>query len=483
MKIYKNIGSKERLFEMMERVNKIDVNEYMSTNNLNSKSVLEFAFDELASKKLKVKQSNIQTNDENTYVELLCLDNNGNNITFVFKSNATEGEQDGVYNVNNVTLASFTFDDASTGESVELNEDDLKEFNAKYSNQLFDVVDDYLDYESPEPEIDEEYENAIRKIDSYEPKTNENNINFAELGTDKQITKLDPQQKQYVIITALHNVNDRLENMGMSHADLTHDEFRQQIKDEAIRLFQEYLTTGNEGGSLNEKKDGTDYPDPIGQKFKSKSKYPKPKKKPIKTVNIDENEPSTPQEYAFQKKYGDDWKELDSIHEDDNVGQNDDNNEPDTKYSEPEVKELEDEKEKVGDVLGGGLGDDKSPKEFDTQQIVMGVQVELEHTNDPMIAMEIAIDHLTEIPDYYTRLKKMEDNAENEINGSEESDKSEEEMEDILLGYEPKNVGDEMDEELIDYQDDLIKDLPDITKIEVPVGLGKTGSIKKPKEI
>ena len=41
----------------------------------------------------------------------------------------------------------------------------------------------------------------------------------------------------------------------------------------------------------------------------------------------------------------------------------------------------------------------------------MGIKVEKEHTDKPGLAEEIAMDHLTEMPDYYTRLKKMEEKA------------------------------------------------------------------------
>lgn len=41
----------------------------------------------------------------------------------------------------------------------------------------------------------------------------------------------------------------------------------------------------------------------------------------------------------------------------------------------------------------------------------MGIEVEKEHTDDEEIAKRIALDHLKEFPDYYTRLKKMEDEA------------------------------------------------------------------------
>lgn len=60
------------------------------------------------------------------------------------------------------------------------------------------------------------------------------------------------------------------------------------------------------------------------------------------------------------------------------------------------------------DKIPGGLADDADPKDFDPEQISMGIKVEMEHTSDPKIALEIAMDHLTEDPKYYTKLKKME---------------------------------------------------------------------------
>lgn len=41
-------------------------------------------------------------------------------------------------------------------------------------------------------------------------------------------------------------------------------------------------------------------------------------------------------------------------------------------------------------------------------QLKMGAKIEMEHTNDSDVAMEIALDHLNEMPDYYTKLIKME---------------------------------------------------------------------------
>ena len=63
------------------------------------------------------------------------------------------------------------------------------------------------------------------------------------------------------------------------------------------------------------------------------------------------------------------------------------------------------------DQVAGGKGDLAEPSDFEVDQIKQGVEVEMEHTDDPYIALEIVLDHLTEADDYYTRLTKMESEA------------------------------------------------------------------------
>ena len=70
--------------------------------------------------------------------------------------------------------------------------------------------------------------------------------------------------------------------------------------------------------------------------------------------------------------------------------------------------------------IGEALGIDWS--KFDVEQYRMGLDVELEHglvdphtnvtNDDPMMTGKIALAHLNEFPDYYTRLEKMEKEAE-----------------------------------------------------------------------
>jgi hypothetical protein len=53
-------------------------------------------------------------------------------------------------------------------------------------------------------------------------------------------------------------------------------------------------------------------------------------------------------------------------------------------------------------------------KTFNNKELKHGVKIEKEHTNSPTVAIAIAKDHLSEIPDYYDRLEKMENQAKKE---------------------------------------------------------------------
>jgi len=75
-----------------------------------------------------------------------------------------------------------------------------------------------------------------------------------------------------------------------------------------------------------------------------------------------------------------------------------------TEFVDQEIEGLHERKDK----LHGGLADKKDPSEFDPEQLKAGTKVEREHTDDPHIAQEIAMDHLSEDPNYYKKLKKVE---------------------------------------------------------------------------
>jgi hypothetical protein len=76
-----------------------------------------------------------------------------------------------------------------------------------------------------------------------------------------------------------------------------------------------------------------------------------------------------------------------------------------------------DEARRIGEEIG--IEWESAP--FDVEQFRIGLQVELEHgrhdsrTNvtddDPITTGKIALAHLNEFPDYYTRLEQMEEEA------------------------------------------------------------------------
>ena len=73
--------------------------------------------------------------------------------------------------------------------------------------------------------------------------------------------------------------------------------------------------------------------------------------------------------------------------------------------------------------IGEQLGIDWS--KFEVEEYRMGLDVELEHglvdphtnvtNDDPIMTGKIALAHLNEFPDYYTRLDKMEKEAEGKL--------------------------------------------------------------------
>ena len=74
--------------------------------------------------------------------------------------------------------------------------------------------------------------------------------------------------------------------------------------------------------------------------------------------------------------------------------------------------------------VGAEIGIDWETAPFDVEQFRMGMDVELEHgrhdpaTNvtddDPVTTGKIALAHLNEFADYYTRLDRMEEQAKRE---------------------------------------------------------------------
>lgn len=169
MKIFNESGSKERFNEMFERVAKTRINE-----SLDAGTVLELAFKELRERKLNIINQRTYSTNTNSYIEIVGTDRGNNSITFTFKVMADEDLQDGVYNITDAIVTSFTFDSQDQQDSVVIDENGLTNFSQGHKNEIIEIVSEYVDFEDNEPDMTEELQNAINKIDSYNIDVNDN---------------------------------------------------------------------------------------------------------------------------------------------------------------------------------------------------------------------------------------------------------------------------------------------------------------------
>ena len=83
-----------------------------------------------------------------------------------------------------------------------------------------------------------------------------------------------------------------------------------------------------------------------------------------------------------------------------------------------------DDKDEIARILKNiGFEEENESELKESDQLVMGIEIEKEHTDNPEEAKKIALDHLKEDPKYYTKFKRMEagacDDVENESKTNE----------------------------------------------------------------
>jgi len=61
----------------------------------------------------------------------------------------------------------------------------------------------------------------------------------------------------------------------------------------------------------------------------------------------------------------------------------------------------------LGSLIGGGFSKGKE-FDYDPKEMEMGMKVEAEHTDNPLLVHKIVLDHLKEHSDYYTKLTSLE---------------------------------------------------------------------------
>jgi len=101
-------------------------------------------------------------------------------------------------------------------------------------------------------------------------------------------------------------------------------------------------------------------------------------------------------------------------------------------------------------INGDGKGKNTNINSLDRSQLVVGVTVEIEHGHELNRAMSVAVDHLTEKPDYYSILVKSGlvdepkalELAKKYLGIDLTTKPKDEELTNKLLGFEPFNTED-----------------------------------------
>lgn len=398
MNIKGKAGSKERLLEMMQGVNKVTINESAWQERLNN--TVSDAFQKLKSGALKIDQGGsnraiMQSVDDKSYVGINGYDAQGNAYNFNFRIEATEGDQDGVGYVNDVVLEEFSYTNPQGQKVFDVNEDDLRDFNNQHGSELYDVIEGYMDTDT---QAGEELDEEIKKKEESDP-----------YGGSSQ---------------------DYQDHMGYGDEKPVNSKLR--VKASELEKF------------INENENGEDLIKKNFKRLTSDLEFSKMAKAYENLLRMKKNEYKTKKSTQFALSslrdliadYLREDKELDVSAEDVQNFFADWLSRYSKIFSEQQetpaldVSDVDDD----GDKLEGGLGDESDVEDFDPDQIIKGIEVEMEHTKDPQVALEITMDHLRELPDYYTRLEKMEKSGKENI-GYEKDDETDE-LADTLLGYD-----------------------------------------------
>jgi hypothetical protein len=441
-----------------------------------TQQILNTAFQKLKSGALEMDQggshsSASQSINDKTYVGINGFDSQKNMYNFNFEVIGSETDQDGVLNIVDVELERFYYQDSGGMQKIELDQDDLREFNQKHdSGELYDAIEKYIDVDiEASDDLTEVFNWSIDKKEESDPfggarQKYQDGMGYGdEKPVNPELRVKAPELEKFVRERSQPERKEDFEGEELLKSKYTHlnsdMEFKkmalayenllnlQKNKHRAKYVTQEALSSlRNMITQYLQDEKGLNVRDEDVQNFFTQfvSKYGS-------VVTEEENE-EIPYDARAKKQADKDMSKSDYLEIPDDL-------KFDIDFADDKmVAENEDEPEKpvpTGDVdrLQGGLGDDAEVEQFDPQQILKGMEVEMEHTDDPRIALEIAMDHLMELPDYYTRLDKMEKEGEADFDGNDNELKkyeddlkdADEELKDNILGFDIKtpNVKDE----------------------------------------
>jgi len=421
-------GSKNRLFEMMQGVTKENIHENSWQEGLNN--TLKTAFEKLKTDALTMKQggsytSKIQSTDDTSYIGINGYDSEGNMYNFNFRIEATEGEQDGVGYVNDVVLERFYYQNPQGEKVFDVNEDDLKEFNQQYGAELYDVVEKYIDSNELDETINkkedsqpyggskQKYQDGMGYGDE-KPVNSKLRTKASEL--EKFVKEDEPKKwgedgkfKDFDgVMKFVKEENDENENIEGDGEYIIKKNFKRLLSDiEFSKMAQAYENLLKMKKSEYREKESTQTA--LSSLRNLISEY----LREVRGLNVTQEDVQNFFENYLQK-----FTSVVSENEEENS-----ENIPDEEVPALDVDDVDDD----GDKLEGGLGDHANVMDFDPEQILKGIEVEMEHTKDPKISLEITMDNLAKDPNYYnidgesepTQLPDIDNDENNNISKNE----------------------------------------------------------------
>ena len=416
MKVHNQSGSKERLFEIFQKVNKTiikesnsDINETFDVPVVDDKAYLDKGGDQPAEKE--------QPNKYDGGVDYPAID----------KLKTKDKSLDKIVNENTIP------------------------------NQIYKLKDElWNEYKVLDQSINNGYEGVINKWKFIE-KDVSGNLHYSNLG--------NPEVVWNFLEKSLEPINDNsmseLDEISMSGlkgaANFVGNSIGQGVKNKynqaktSVNNFVDDTKKSYQKGAGNSQ---------IGKLQKSAQKFGDDFGKLLTKVNT--RAVKAGEEEIKPRQIG--MVILNAIEKSYSSGQSGGSNVDLSRFRMQE--EFEEEIDQNDEILVGGVGDGAEPTDFDSIQILKGLEIEMEHTSNPREALEITMDHLTEIPDYYDRLGDMEDEAgvepefeenqeEEELDGIEFEENQGDNSANVLLDpslywvddYAPKKLGDDINED------------------------------------
>ena len=396
MEIFKKQGSKERLFEMMQKVNKINLNESFDSPQEKDKKYL----DKTGDKKAEKEQANKYDDGVRYPVEKELK-------------------------VKDKSLEGLKGDDAPLKEEWDTDYQTPKSERGKYKGKTLGALRQMLSdlkktgphkEGSPEYEKQNELEFAIRAKTDW-GKVSENEIDDQDVA-DQDVENIDEVSWSGIknvgkffgnkVRGVINNIGDRIIELGDDIVKQYHRGARNNIVNSLEQIANKF---GDDFGSMLAK---------INERAEKAGDEPIDAKSLVQTIANGI--------YSAYRKGG--GFSL-------------------SKYRQESIGESEEEIVGNEEELEGGLADGDEPMQYDAQQILKGMEIEMKHhTEDPKVALEITMDHLKEIPNYYDKFEEDGDYVENSPDDELENNNPEDSLLDPSLhwvdDYTTKNVGEAM---------------------------------------